>query len=157
MRASDGDMHAQEPEPAGADRDAQKSASGSPATGNGWETPRNIRILQAVVLVLGLILLAGFVVVIGRIIYLVTRTPAPDTLSVPAQAAIEVPSLPPAASAAVPLALPAGAEVNALSLSGERMAVHYRSNETSGILIVDLASGQVIRHFVTRSAEDEAR
>jgi hypothetical protein len=44
----------------------------------------------------------------------------------------------------VRLALPDGAQVRSMSLSGDRLAVHFDAPGGGGIAIVDLASGQAV-------------
>src|SRR5690606_4316231 len=92
---------------------------------------RHLRMLRFAVIAMGVVLVLGFVAVIARIVYLVNR--GRDTAAAPAISR----SLKDSAR----LALPAGAVVRNLSLSGARLAVHYDSPTGSGIVILDLASG----------------
>lgn len=90
-------------------------------------------ILKLVVIALGILLVAGLAIVIGRIIYLAS-----------------VPSAQPVASAMVSsnqtLQLPPGSEVRSVSLSGNQMAVYYEMPEGSGIAVLDLATGRKATH-----------
>lgn len=95
------------------------------------------RVLVFIVVFLGLLIVAGIVAVVLRIIYLSSTAPAqragPDAGAV---------------SAAVDrLALPAGAVVRSVSASGDRLAVHYEGPDGAGIAVVDLASGAVLRRI----------
>ncbi len=94
---------------------------------------RTQTILKFVVVALGVVMVAGLALVIGRIIYLASAPPAQ-----------------PAASSAVSstqtLQLPHGSEVRSISLSGNQMAVHYEMPEGSGIAILDLATGRETTH-----------
>ncbi|MDX2159203.1 MAG: DUF6476 family protein [Hyphomicrobiaceae bacterium] len=90
-------------------------------------TPSQIRLLKIAVIVMGVILLAGLVAVIGRIVYLVNSGPRPDA------AAGQLSGQLPAA-----VALPAGASIRHIALSGNRLAIHYEAPGGSGIRIVDL-------------------
>ncbi len=92
---------------------------------------RHLRLLKFAVIAMGVVLVLGFVAVIARIVYLVNRsgeTASATSISQPIRDAAR-------------LALPSGAVVRNLSLSGSRLAVHYDSPKGSGIIILDLATG----------------
>lgn len=92
---------------------------------------RHLRLLKIAVIAMGVVLVLGFVAVIARIVYLVGRsgeTPTTTAVSQPIRDAAR-------------LALPAGAAIRNLSLSGGRLAVHYEGPRGSGIIILDLATG----------------
>jgi uncharacterized protein YcfJ len=91
---------------------------------------RHLRLLKIAVIAMGVVLVLGFVAVIARIVYLVGRggETATTTVSQPIRDAAR-------------LALPSGAVIRNLSLSGSRLAVHYDSPRGSGIVILDLATG----------------
>lgn len=89
----------------------------------------SMRMLKYAVIGMGIILILGFMVIAARIVYLTTRIDA---------------SPPP--GSAVTAELPAGAEVSAMSLDGNRLALHLKGpaeNERS-VVIVDMASGRII-------------
>ena len=80
---------------------------------------------------LGLLLVAGLATVVGRIIYLASVAPAqPESAGGGAL------------SPALSLALPAGAVVRSMSLSGDRLAVHYEAAGAEGIAVLDLRTGR---------------
>jgi uncharacterized membrane protein len=89
------------------------------------------RNLKIVVVVLAVLLAAGLATIVARIFYLASRSE----------------TQPPAMSAAGPLRpelsmqLPAGAEVKSISLSGDRLAVHYTAAGGEGVAVIDLRSG----------------
>lgn len=95
-------------------------------------TPSQMRLLKIAVIVMGVILLLGFVAVIGRIVWLVNSAPKPAAGAALTSGALVAPG---------PLTLPKGAIVRHIALSGSRLAVHYESPEGSGIRIVDLVPG----------------
>jgi uncharacterized protein DUF6476 len=114
---------------------------------NSWvEHPRTVERLQILVVVLGVILIAGFAAVIGRIVYLALQpvqetatpkvtTPAPATTSTTLfrnEAAIS---------------LPAGAKIEHMAVSADTLAIHYRNADGQGILIVDPATGETRQHL----------
>jgi hypothetical protein len=96
-------------------------------------TPAQLRLLKIAVIGMGVILLAGFTIVIGRIIYIVNS--APETK--PAMAQPASPSL----VAPAALALPKGAVVRHLAISGSRLAIHFEGPSGSGVQVVDLVPG----------------
>ena len=91
---------------------------------------RQLRLLKFAVIAMGVVLVLGFVAVIARIVYLVNRGGETTTTAI---------SQPIRDTAR--LALPAGAVVRNLSLSGSRLAIHYDGPKGSCIVILDLATG----------------
>lgn len=90
---------------------------------------RQVRVLKIIVIVLGIMLLAGFAVVIGRIAYLATQ-PGRGIGSVPARE--------------VSVALPPGAVIRSTAVSGDRMTVQFEAAQQTGFVIINLTTGQVI-------------
>ena len=116
----------------GAAPGSQQSTSGPmPSAQN--PNARVQSILKLVVIALGILLVAGLAIVIGRIIYLAS-----------------VPSVQPVAASMVSsnqtLQLPPGSEVRSVSLSGNQMAVYYEMPEGSGVAVLDLATGRKATH-----------
>jgi hypothetical protein len=99
------------------------------------------RVLKAVVILLALMLLGGLATVVGRVIYLAspTRTQAVQGAEEMHEAS---PSL--AIRPEQTLELPAGAHVRSVSLSGNRLAVHYDVGSATGIAVIDLQTGRKI-------------
>lgn len=97
-----------------------------------------VRALVFIVVLLGLLILAGLVAVIGRIIYLSSSPPAQ-------RAASEAPASAAVSDARHRLDLPAGAVVGSIAVDGDRLAVHYEAPGGAGIAIVDLSTGAVVR------------
>jgi hypothetical protein len=91
-----------------------------------------VRALKVLVIVLGVLLILGFFTIIARLVYLAARS------SPPASA--------PAAGTGVKatLELPAGANVRAIALSGDRLAVHYDAPSGAAIAVLDTASGRTL-------------
>lgn len=116
--------------------------------GEGWRvtepqdptapSPRTVLVLKIIVVGLAVLIVAGLAAVVWRIMHLASARPA-------ATAAATAPA---SASAALAerarLALPDGAEIGAVALDGDRLAVHYRSSAGNGIAIMDLVSGREI-------------
>ena len=102
------------------------------------------RTMKIVVVALGVLLFAGLATVAGRIIYLAS---AKTTQPPPAPR----PAVPPEAM----LRLPAGAQVRSISLSGDRLAVHYEAADVEGIAVYDLAAGRALTDIgIRRTAPD---
>ena len=90
------------------------------------------RNLKLVVIGLAVLLFAGLATIVGRVIYLAsgasTQPAAPSLAIRPEQS----------------IGIPAGAQVRSVSLSGDRLAVHYEAAGTEGIAVLDLQTGQTI-------------
>jgi len=100
------------------------------------------RILKIIVVGLAIVLFAGLAVAVARVIYLASAPVAQPSTSVPAAASTPVPT--PAIRPEQTLALPAGAQIKSVSLSGDRLAVHYDAGGSSGIAVLDLHTGRTI-------------
>lgn len=87
--------------------------------------------LKIAVITMGVLIVLGVLTVIGRIVYLASRGPAQSVSGA-------------GLAASTRLSLPAGAAIRSISLSGDRMAVHYDASTGAGIAILDLASGRVL-------------
>lgn len=110
-----------------------------------------VKLLTTVVVVMGIMIVAGLATVVGRIIYLASATPK----QAPAAAA-RVPAIPvtPAEVRQFGLGLPAGAVIRTMSLSGSRLAVHYEAVTGAGIVLLDTETGMVVsRVRITATTE----
>ena len=97
----------------------------------GGRGQRHTRLLLIVVIALGVLLLVGFGAVVLRVIYL-----AGQPARVAPSAVI--------GSRSMSMPLPPGAQIRHTSLAGDRLAVTYDSPRHSGIVVVDIATGQVL-------------
>ena len=102
-------------------------------------TPRQVRMLKIAVIVMGVLLVGGFAFVLAAIVYQASR-PAHDASVAGAQAVQRQGGL------SIDLPVPAGAAVSAMSLDGDRLAVHLDGPAGPEIAIIDLASGKVVAH-----------
>jgi hypothetical protein len=93
-------------------------------------TPRQVRVLKIAVIVMGLLLVGGFAFVLAAIVYQASKG---------GQGA-------PAGGEAVEaeLAIPKDATVTALSLDGDRLALHLNSAAGPEIAVIDLKSGKMV-------------
>lgn len=97
-------------------------------------TPAQERQLKFAVIGMGVILLLGFVFVIGRILYLVNTDPK-------AGAATAARELTRPLSVPAELPLPKGAVIRHLAVSGGVLAIHYETPAGAAIRLIDLANG----------------
>jgi hypothetical protein len=102
---------------------------------------RKERVLIFIVAFLGLLIIGGLAAVVLRIMYL-SANPQPQQSSVEIGPRVQVGS-----TDAALLSLPEGAVIKSLSLSGDRLAVHYETGGKNGIAILDVASGAVLRRY----------
>jgi hypothetical protein len=102
-------------------------------------SPRQVRILKIAVIVMGVLLVGGFAFVVAVIVYQASH-PAQDATLTGAQA------VPGQGGLSIDLPVPAGAAVSAMSLDGNRLAVHLNGAVGPEIVVIDLASGKVVAH-----------
>jgi len=115
-------------------RDADPADDPAPQGGKGAA-----RVLVLVVAFLGSLILVALGAVLFKIVSLATAPAEPAKASATLDGSGTVP--------AGRLALPAGARVKSVSLSGERLAVHYESAGQEGVAVVDLSTGAVVRRL----------
>ena len=109
-------------------------AAGTPAPTGTEPEPPFVRSLKIAVVVMGIMIVLGLVGVIARIVYLASSSPR-SSAGTAASARI---------APATSLAVPVGHVVKQISLSGDRLAIHYDGPAGGGVAIVDLASGHVL-------------
>jgi hypothetical protein len=102
-------------------------------------TPRQVRILKIAVIVMGVLLVGGFAFVLAAIVYQASH-PAQDATLTGAQA------VPGEGALSIDLPVPAGAAVTAMSLDGNRLAVHLAAPSGPEIAVIDLATGEIVAH-----------
>lgn len=97
-------------------------------------TPRQVRMLKWAVIIMGLLLVGGFALVMGAIVYQASN------LS-------ESASAPPATSSSEPvraLGIPAGMSVTHMALDDNRIALYLSGPSGSEIRIIDLGTGALV-------------
>src|SRR6476469_1471493 len=102
-------------------------------------TPRQVRILKIAVIVMGVLLVGGFAFVLAAIVYQASH---PAQVAGVAAAQVQAGQ----GGSTIDLPVPAGSTVTAMSLDGNRLAVHLNGEAGPEIAVVDLASGKVIAH-----------
>jgi hypothetical protein len=95
-------------------------------------TPRQVRVLKIAVIVMGLLLVGGFAFVLAAIVYQASRGGQDGAVAAaPGGVAGE-------------LGIPKDASVTALSLNGDRLALHLNSAAGAEIAVIDLRTGQML-------------
>ena len=102
-------------------------------------SPRQVRILKIAVIVMGVLLVGGFAFVLAAIVYQASH-PAQDATLTGAQA------VPGEGALSIDLPVPAGTAVTAMSLDGNRLAVHLAAPSGPEIAVIDLATGEIVAH-----------
>ena len=109
-------------------------ADNSPVPGTVF-TPRQVKALKIAVIVMGLLLVGGFALVLGAIVYQASRlgqaAPAARNPAVSDQGVAEV-------------TVPQGANVTAMDLDGGRLALHLTGNAGPEVMLIDVGSGRVL-------------
>ena len=98
------------------------------------DTP-GVRALKIAIVVMGAMIVLGLLTIIGRMVYLASAGGKQGS-SLTSSSARLAPN--------ATLALPPGAHVKHVALSGDRLVVHYESASGSGIAVLDLASGNQV-------------
>jgi hypothetical protein len=96
-------------------------------------TPRQVRVLKIAVIVMGILLVGGFAFVLAAIVYQASKG---------GQSGSGLSALPPGIESR--LRIPEDATVTALSLDGDRLAIHLNSAAGPEIVVIDVATGKVI-------------
>lgn len=105
-------------------------------------TPKQVRYLWIAVIIMGILLIVGFFLVVGKIIH-GANTPSRDRVKKPAPVhRLAVPSSSLVESINLPVA--SGSSIKSFTLNGGRLAVHLLSPSGEEIAIVDLSSGNVV-------------
>ncbi|MFD0986562.1 hypothetical protein [Methyloligella solikamskensis] len=112
-------------------------------------TPRQVRILKIAVIVMGVLLVAGFLLIIATIAFQATQMGVEEDTT----PAIEQAS-PPAGEQktrkAFDVTIPDGAEVVDMTVDGNRLVLHLKIAEGGDVLVIDLTDGKVISRIGLR-------
>jgi len=112
-------------------------------------TPRQVRILKIAVVVMGVLLVGGFLLIIGTIAFQasqmgVEKAAAPvtsETARSPAEGARE----------AFDVSIPEGAEIAGMAVDGNRLVLRLTTREGGQIMVVDLSTGAVLSRIQIRT------
>lgn len=104
------------------------------ANDNGPLSPGQVRVLKIAIAVMGVMIVAALLAIVGRVIYLAaTPKRVPEATAVSSALALKH-----------QLALPTGAAVKTMSLQGNRLLVHYQTAAGPGAMVLDLATGKTL-------------
>jgi hypothetical protein len=98
-------------------------------------TPRQVRVLKIVVIVMGILLVGGFAFVMAAIVYQASKLGE------------KAPGAPETAPIAIPqgqFVIPPGATVSSMSLDGDRLALHLQTSTGPEIAVIDVTTGKVL-------------
>jgi hypothetical protein len=98
--------------------------------------PRQVRLLKIAVIVMGVLLVGGFAFVLAAIVYQASH---PRQASMGTAASLDAGRV-----AGIDLSVTKDASVAAMSLDGDRLALHLTSSEGPEIVVIDLGSGKVV-------------
>jgi|GEM_PF-1437946 len=116
--------------------------SAAPISAGGEMSPTTLRVLKILVVVMGIMIVAGVVTIVATII---SRLNAKSDEAPTAPIATPVPATRPSAIEAfgsISHALPAGAQVVSVSADAGRLYVHYqRADGEAGVLVLNGATG----------------
>lgn len=100
-------------------------------------TPRQVRMLKWAVIVMGIMLVGGFALVLGAIVYQASNLSesAPSTVATSSSDPVRA------------MAVPRGMAVTHMALDGNRLAVHLSGPRGSEIRVLDLATGDTLQRI----------
>ena len=114
----------------------ERDADSEPLPGTVFNA-RQVRILKVVVIVLGLLLLGGFALLVGTIVYQASQLDESEGTGVPGV-------LTEGRLGELGLKAPAGTSIEGITLDGKRMAVHLSGPNGAEIAVIDVDKGRVI-------------
>ena len=97
---------------------------------------RQVRILKIAVIVMGILLVGGFAFVLAAIVYQASHAKQDVVIPVPAANL--------GAGPIIELPVGQGAGLTAMSLDGNRLALHLNGGEGPEIVVIDLGSGKIV-------------
>jgi hypothetical protein len=124
----------------------------SETTARSPDESRKRRRLVILVITLGLFLVAGFVVMVGTVIYRISNSDsqqndnsaALDAMTEAAPPGVDVAGLQAELRGLMQFKPPAGAELIGVTSSGNRMTFHFRDDTGDIVVVFDLTSGKVL-------------
>jgi hypothetical protein len=97
---------------------------------------RQVRFLKFAVITMGILLVGGFAFVLAAIVYQASHAKQDVAAPLPAANMSEAPI--------IELPVGQGAGLTAMSLDGNRLALHLNGGEWAEIVVIDLASGKIV-------------
>ncbi|MGI9521506.1 MAG: hypothetical protein ACR2PG_07640 [Hyphomicrobiaceae bacterium] len=106
-----------------------------------------VKILQFAVIFMGVLIVVGLGVVIGRIMYLAAQ---------PERSPLDMAKLAETGGFERYLALPPATTAKSVSIDAGQMLVHYEGDSSAGAIVIDLRSGHKIGHYYFTRRLDES-
>lgn len=107
-------------------------------------SPLGVRLLKIAIVVMGIMIVVGVAVAIGRIIYLASNTGSDN---------VATQSAPGPLAPRHTLSLPEGARITQTSLNGDRLLVRYVADGRTELAIYDLHQGRLLSTVVFGAAK----
>lgn len=120
---------------------AQGKATPEGAADDGPLSPAGVKALKFAIVAMGVMIIVGLVLMVGRIIYLASKPKPAKT------AATAVTTL----AAEVSVWLPPATRAKHLALDGDRLSVLYEGDGGSGAIVIDLTRGKTISSITFKS------
>jgi len=98
-------------------------------------TPRQVRVLKIVVIVMGILLVGGFAFVMAAIVYQASKL-GEKISDAPPPAAVSAPQ--------AELVIPGDATITSMALDGDRLTLHLQTQAGSEIAVIDITTGKVL-------------
>jgi len=96
---------------------------------------RQVRFLKIAVIAMGILLVGGFAFVLAAIVYQALHAKQDGAVTLQGEVG---------SSPSIDLPVAPGAGLTAMSLDGNRLALHLNGGEGPEIVVVDLASGKIV-------------
>ncbi len=100
-------------------------------------TLRQVQIMKVAVVVMGIILVAGFAFVVSALVYQSSKLGESTSSNAPASDKMQQ----------LGLSLPAGMTISHIALGDNRLAVHLKGPDGQEIRIIDLGTGAVVNRI----------
>ncbi len=117
--------------------------------GDSKAPPPSYSILKFIVIFLGVLLVLGFVGVVGTIVYRLAGSDPPEAARI-GSAAIASPEIEKLLGE-IELSLPEGSQITGHDLDGARLAIRLQGAAGAEIWIVDLSNGKVVSRVTLKS------
>jgi hypothetical protein len=123
------------------------------ANDNGPLSSGQVKALKIAIVVMGIMIIAALLAIVGRVIYLSANKPASET----SQALPAITASTPAFAPQHAFSLPSGAKIVRMSVEGNRLLVHYDLAGTPHATIYDLSSGTRLSDITFQTDEAQNR
>jgi hypothetical protein len=123
------------------------------ANDNGPLTSGQVKVLKIAIVVMGVMIIAALLAIVGRVIYLSANKPAATAES----RSPDIGTVLPAPAPKHDFSLPQGSTVTRMSLEGNRLLVHFSQAGSPRARVYDLTSGKLLSDVTFTPAEASSR